>query len=208
MGKLQTEILVLSVCATNCYLAKNKETGALLIIDPGDAPARVINKIEQMGAKPEAILLTHGHFDHIGAAMKLREHYDIPIYAHTAEKDIMENVDKNLSLMIGMGFAVQADHYLTDGAEVELAGFDIRVIHTPGHTSGGACYYLESEGVLFSGDTLFRCSVGRTDFPTGSMRQLHDSIHQKLFVLPEETIVYPGHDQSTDIRYEKMFNPY
>ena len=78
MGKLQTEILVLSVCATNCYLAKNKETGALLIIDPGDAPARVINKIEQMGAKPEAILLTHGHFDHIGAAMKLREHYDIP----------------------------------------------------------------------------------------------------------------------------------
>lgn len=208
MGKIQVEILVLSVCATNCYLVKNKETGALLIIDPADAPARIINKIEQMGAKPEAILLTHGHFDHIGAAMKLREHYNIPVCAHRAEKEIMENVDKNLSLMTGMGFTAEADRLLVDGEKMELAGFDIRVLHTPGHTIGGACYYFESEGVLFAGDTLFRCSVGRTDFPTGSMRQIHDSIHQKLFVLPEETVVYPGHDQATDIKYEKMFNPY
>lgn len=208
MGKLQIESLVLSICATNCYLAKNKETGALLIIDPADAPSRIISRIEQMGAKPEGILLTHGHFDHIGAAMKLHAHYNIPIYAHAAEKEILENVDKNLSLMTGLGFTAQADHYLADGQKLSLAGFEIRVIHTPGHTIGGVCYYFETEGVLFAGDTLFRCSVGRTDFPTGSMRQIHDSIHRKLFVLPETTVVYPGHDQPTDIRYEKMFNPF
>lgn len=208
MGKLQIESMVLSMCATNCYLVKNKETDALLIIDPADAPARIINKIGLMGAKPEAILLTHGHFDHIGAAMELHRHYEIPIYAHTAEKEILENVDKNLSLMTGIGFTAEADHYLVDGQKLSLAGFEIQVIHTPGHTIGGACYYFQTEGVLFAGDTLFRCSVGRTDFPTGSMRQIHDSIHQKLFVLPEKTIVYPGHDQATDIKYEKMFNPY
>lgn len=208
MGKLQIESLVLSICATNCYLAKNKETGALLIIDPADAPSRIISRIEQMGAKPEGILLTHGHFDHIGAAMKLHAHYNIPIYAHAAEKEILENADKNLSLMTGLGFTAEADHYLADGQKFSLAGFEIRVIHTPGHTIGGVCYYFETEGVLFAGDTLFRCSVGRTDFPTGSMRQIHDSIHQKLFVLPETTVVYPGHDQPTDIRYEKMFNPF
>ena len=208
MGKLQIESLVLSICATNCYLAKNKETGALLIIDPADAPSRIISRIEQMGAKPEGILLTHGHFDHIGAAMKLHAHYNIPIYAHAAEKEILENADKNLSLMTGLGFTAQADHYLADGQKLSLAGFEIRVVHTPGHTIGGVCYYFETEGVLFAGDTLFRCSVGRTDFPTGSMRQIHDSIHQKLFVLPETTVVYPGHDQPTDVRYEKMFNPF
>lgn len=208
MKKMQIDNLVLSICATNCYLVKNKENGALLIIDPADAPDRIIQKIEQMDAKPEAILLTHGHFDHIGAAMKLHEHYGIPVYAHRAEQEILENVDKNLSLMIGMGFTATADNYLNDGQQLELAGFDIRIIHTPGHTIGSSCYYFETEGVLFSGDTLFRCSVGRTDFPTGSMRQIHDSIHEKLFVLPEETMVYPGHDQVTDIRYEKMFNPY
>lgn len=208
MGKLQIESLVLSICATNCYLAKNKETGALLIIDPADAPSRIISRIEQMGAKPEGILLTHGHFDHIGAAMKLHAHYNIPIYAHAAEKEILENADKNLSLMTGLGFTAEADHYLADGQKLSLAGFEIRVVHTPGHTIGGVCYYFETEGVLFAGDTLFRCSVGRTDFPTGSMRQIHDSIHQKLFVLPETTVVYPGHDQPTDIRYEKMFNPF
>lgn len=208
MSKLQVEILVLSMCATNCYLVKNKETGALLIVDPADAPARIIQKIELMGAKPEGILLTHGHFDHIGAAMQLKEHYQIPVYAHKAEQEILENIDKNLSRMTGMGFTATADHYLSDGDKIELMGCEIRVIHTPGHTIGGTCYYFESEGVLFAGDTLFRCSVGRTDFPTGSMRTLHDSIHQKLFVLPEETVVYPGHDRATDIRYEKMFNPY
>ncbi len=208
MGKLQIKTVVLSICATNCYLVTNKETGELLVIDPAAAPERLIREIDAMNVQPKAILLTHGHFDHIGAAMKLKAQYDIPIYAHTAEKEILENEDKNLSMMTGRGYTASADHYLIDQEQLVLAGFEIRAIHTPGHTIGGCCYYFETEGVLFAGDTLFRCSVGRTDFPTGSMKQIHDSIHQKLFVLPEETVVYPGHDQSTDIKYEKMFNPY
>lgn len=208
MGKLQIETMRLGALATNCYLAKNKETGELLVIDPADMPEHIIKKIKQMNAEPTAILLTHGHFDHTGAVQRLHEEYQIPVCAHEAEQEILENVDKNLSLMAGCGYTVSADRYFSDGEKTALAGFEIQVLHTPGHTAGSACYYIEAEKTLFSGDTLFRCSVGRTDFPTGSMSQLHASIHKKLFVLPEDTIVYPGHDQFTDIHYEKMFNPY
>lgn len=208
MKKLQIDSLVLGMVATNCYFAKNKETGALLIVDPADEAGRIIAKVDAMGAKPEAVLLTHGHFDHIGAAQELREHYGIPVCALDKEVEITENVGKNLSRMSGYGFTLTPDHLFRDGEEVELAGVRIRVLHTPGHTCGSTCYYIEEENVLFSGDTLFCCSVGRTDFPTGSMSQIHNSIHEKLFVLPEETLVYPGHDQATDIGYEKRYNPY
>lgn len=208
MGKLQVESLVLGMVATNCYLVRNKETGAMLIIDPADAAERIIAKAEAMGGKPEAVLLTHGHFDHIGAAQQLQEHYGIPVCALEQELEITQSVAKNLSMMSGNGFTLTPDRLFHDGETVELAGFSVKILHTPGHTCGSACYYMESENVLFSGDTLFCCSVGRTDFPTGSMSQIHRSIHGKLFVLPEETVVYPGHDQMTDIAYEKRYNPY
>ncbi len=208
MGKLQVESLVLGMVSTNCYFAKNRETGALLIVDPADEKDRIIAKVEAMGAKPEAILLTHGHFDHIGAARELHEYYGIPVCALDREVEIAESVEKNLSMMSGRGFTLTPDRLFHDGEIVELAGFSVKVLHTPGHTCGSTCYYIESENVLFSGDTLFCCSVGRTDFPTGSMGQIHNSIHQKLFVLPDETVVYPGHDRATDIAYEKRYNPY
>ena len=208
MKKLQIETLILGMVSTNCYIVKNKETGGILIVDPAAYPGRVIAKITEMGGTPEAILLTHGHFDHVKAAQKLKEHYEIPICCLDKETEILSDISKNLSMMGGNGFTVDADRLFHDGELVELAGVSIRVIHTPGHTCGSACYYIEEEQVLLSGDTLFCCSVGRTDFPTGSMRQIHDSIHQKLFVLPEETLVLPGHDQSTSIGYEKKYNPY
>ena len=208
MGKIQIEKMVLGMVATNCYLAKNTETGAMLIVDPADCAGRIAAKIGAMGGRPEAVLLTHGHFDHIGAARELHEHYGIPVCAYSDEVEIMESVDKNLSLMSGTGFTAKADRLFSDGEVVKLAGFDITVLHTPGHTIGSCCYYIEQEQVLFSGDTLFCCSVGRTDFPTGSMSQIHRSIHEKLFVLPEDTKVYPGHDQMTDIGYEKRYNTY
>lgn len=208
MKDFQIESLVLGMMGTNCYLAKNKKSGGLLIIDPADEPQRIIDKIQKMAGTPEAVLLTHGHFDHIGAVQSLREEYGIPVYALDAEREILGDAQKNLSAMFGSGYTLEADRLVRDGEVLELAGTKLQVLHTPGHTAGSACYYLPEEAVLFSGDTLFRCSVGRTDFPTGSMRQLHDSLHQKLLVLPEETLVLPGHDASTDIKYEKMFNPY
>jgi len=199
---------VVGAIQTNCYVFFDEISKEAMIVDPGYFDEKICTFIEEQQLKPRCIYLTHCHFDHILGVKELKKRYEIPVYAYRAEQEILENVDKNLSLMIGMGFTAAADHYLNDGQILELGGFEIRVIHTPGHTIGSSCYYFETEGVLFSGDTLFRCSVGRTDFPTGSMRQIHDSIHQKLFILPEETVVYPGHDQATDIRYEKMFNPY
>lgn len=208
MDKLQIETMVLGAIQTNCYLAMNRETKELLIVDPADEAERIMSRIGELQAKPVAILLTHGHFDHIGAADALREQYDIPVCALDEEQPVLEQTMLNLSAMQGKRFVVKADRFFQDGETVKLAGFSIRVLHTPGHTAGGACYYIESEQLLFSGDTLFCGSVGRTDFPTGSMSALHDSIHRRLFVLPDETLVLPGHGESSTIEYEKQYNPY
>lgn len=208
MKNLQIETLVLGGMATNCYLVMHKNSKKLLIIDPAAETERIIARIEAMGAKPEAVLLTHGHFDHIGAVDELREKYDIPVCGLDKEKEIFEDDYKNLSAMVGKGFTIKPDRTFCDGERVAFGGMVCKVLYTPGHTIGSACYYFPDESVLFSGDTLFRCSVGRTDFPTGSMSQIHDSIHAKLFVLPEDTIVLPGHNEQTDIGYEKQNNPY
>ncbi|MCC8066569.1 MAG: MBL fold metallo-hydrolase [Clostridiales bacterium] len=208
MKNLQLESLVLGSVSTNCYLVKNQETGALLIIDPADHAERIMQKITEMGGLPEAILLTHGHFDHIGAAAELKSRYGIPICAPDKEREVLSDSGKNLTRWNGNGYTLQADQFLHDGEKLVLAGFSILVLHTPGHTAGSSCYYIPEESVLFSGDTLFRCSVGRTDFPTGSMSDLHRSLHEKLFLLPDETDVFPGHDSATTIQYEKQFNPW
>lgn len=208
MSEIAVRTMVLGIMATNCYLIKNTETNEMLIVDPADCPEKIESQIEKMEGKPRAVLLTHGHFDHIGAADALRQRYSIPVCALDKEQEVVESVDKNLSLMTGRGFTVSPDRYFQDKETAELAGITVEVLHTPGHTAGGACYYLPEENILFSGDTLFCCSVGRTDFPTGSMSELHRSIHERLFVLPEETKVFPGHDQPTDIGYEKRNNPY
>ena len=199
---------VLGMVSTNTWFLKNKETGALLIIDPADQPLLIQQKITAMEGKPEAILLTHGHFDHMMAADAVRSMYGIPVLALEEEKNLLENPGYNLSGSWAAPCSLQADRWLKDGEILELAGFAIRVLHTPGHTQGSCCYYLEEEGVLFSGDTLFAGSVGRTDFPTSSTRQMMNSVHMLLEQLPGETKVFSGHGEETTISYEKRYNPF
>lgn len=206
----QTEVLryIVGPVCTNCYLLVNHKTGELLVVDPGDQAQLIEKQIEKAGAKPVAILLTHGHFDHAGAAEELADKYQISIYAHEAEKETLEDPGLNLCGMIGEHKVYHADIFVKDEEVLNLAGFSIRVFFTPGHTIGGCCYYIADEKILFSGDTLFQESVGRTDFPRGSASDLIRAIREKLMPLPDDVTVYTGHDESTLIGYERMHNPY
>ena len=206
----QTEVLryIVGPVCTNCYLLVNHKTGELLVVDPGDRAQLIEKQIEKTGAKPVAILLTHGHFDHAGAAEELADKYQISIYAHEAERETLEDPGLNLCGMIGEHKVYHADIFVKDEEVLNLAGFSIRVFFTPGHTIGGCCYYIADEKILFSGDTLFQESVGRTDFPRGSASDLIRAIREKLMPLPDDVTVYTGHDESTLIGYERMHNPY
>ena len=138
----------------------------------------------------------------------MAEHFDIKVYAEVHERETLENPGLNLSGWEGSELTYHADYFLNDEQEIDLAGFHIRVFHTPGHTVGGCCYYFSYQNALFSGDTLFAQSVGRTDFPKGSASALIRSINDKLMVLPDETTVYTGHNDITTIGTERMYNPY
>ena len=208
MGKLKINQYVVGAVQTNCYFAINDETKETLIVDPGDNAKQLADRIRQEELKPVAVLLTHGHFDHAGGAAELAREFQIPVYAHENEKETLEDPKLNVSWMMGKEEHFSADEFVADEQELDLAGFHIRVLHTPGHTVGGCCYYLPYEDVVFSGDTLFCMSVGRTDFPKGSMASIVRSIKEKLMVLPERTIVYPGHNDVTTIENERMYNPY
>lgn len=208
MGKLKINQYVVGPVQTNCYFAINEETKELLVIDPGASPKQLAEKIREEGCIPVAILLTHGHFDHATGAEELAAEFGIQIYAYEGEKETLEDTNLNVSWMIGEQKVFHADVFVKDQQELDLAGFHIRVLFTPGHTRGGCCYYLPYEEVLFSGDTLFCCSVGRSDLPGGSTSELVRSVREKLLTLPERTTVYPGHNDVTTIENERMYNPY
>ena len=155
-----------------------------------------------------AILLTHGHFDHIMGIDSILENWNIPVYVEEEDLPIMTDPELNLSSSYTNGYSFDGAKPLKDGQKLELAGETIEVIHTPGHTMGGCCYYLPVEHAVFSGDTLFQRSVGRTDFPNSSQDAIVRSVRERLFALPDDTIVYPGHMGETKIEYEKFHNPY
>lgn len=208
MKNLDLQKCILGSVYTNCYFLRNKETNEVILVDPADHPDKIEAKILQMNAKPAAILLTHGHFDHIMAAQAVKEKYGISIYACRQEEEMLRNPALNLSVHYGNSCSFSADVCLEDLEVFEAAGFSIQMIHTPGHTPGSCCYYLKDEEVLFSGDTVFHGSVGRTDLPGGSSGQIINSLHKLLSSLPEETEVFPGHDAATSIGYEKRYNPF
>ena len=208
MKNLELGKCILGSVSTNCYFLKNKKTGEMIIVDPADRPDLIDQKIKEMQGKPVAILLTHGHYDHILAVDAIRKEYGIPVYASANEERLLSDPMKNLSGFGGRSCSIQADRELGDLEVFEAAGFTIEVLDTPGHTEGSCCYYLKEEDVLFSGDTLFYGSVGRTDLPGGSTADIVRSLHRLLDTLPEETEVFPGHDVSTTIGYEKRYNPF
>lgn len=208
MAPLKVEQYVVGPVQTNCYFAINDDTKEMLIVDPGASAGRLAEIIEEEKLKPVAILLTHGHFDHATGAEELAGHFGIKIYAEEHEKETLENPALNLSGWEGKELIYHADCFLKDEQEIDLAGFHIRVFHTPGHTVGGCCYFFSYQNAVFSGDTLFAQSIGRTDFPKGSASQLIRGIREKLMVLPDDVTVYTGHNEITTIGTERMYNPY
>jgi glyoxylase-like metal-dependent hydrolase (beta-lactamase superfamily II) len=204
---MKIERFVMGMVGTNCYLIINEETKQTVLVDPADCPKKLTDHIEEDGLQLEAILLTHGHYDHIMGIDALRAHYPVPVYAHEAEEAVLTDPHANLSDM-SSPYVYKDAVYVKDGQVLELAGCKFKVLHTPGHTPGGCCYYVEEDGILISGDTLFCNSVGRTDFPGGSMSQLVRGIKEKLMVLPDETQVLPGHMDLTNIGYERNYNPF
>ncbi|MFI3170776.1 MAG: MBL fold metallo-hydrolase [Eubacteriales bacterium] len=199
---------VLGYVQTNTYVVMNEDTKVAFAIDPAEKPEILMDFFETEGYKLEAILLTHGHFDHIGAVSRLVEEYQVDTYAIAEEIELLATPELNLSTSIRRPMSVKNVMELQDGQELEVAGIVIKVLATPGHTLGGACYYIEENGIVFAGDTLFQNSVGRTDFPNGSHEQLIASIKKQLFTLPDDTIVYPGHMGETTIEHEKQNNPF
>lgn len=208
MSDFRIKTCVLGDVSTNCYIIYREGGDRAVIVDPADNGAYLLNKCRELGVEPEAILLSHGHFDHILAVEDIRRAFRCKVYAHMDEERILQDASLNLSGTLGseqMGLNV--DYLLKDGEVLHLLGFDWKVMSTPGHTIGSVCYYIESEGVLISGDTLFAESLGRTDLPTGNVSDIIRSITKTLFLLPDDTMVYPGHGEPTTIGHEKQYNP-
>ena len=206
MYKIDSRIL--GMVGTNCYLLCNMDIKECVLIDPADSQDEISRMIDESGCSLKGILLTHGHFDHIMAADAIRDKYGVKVYASCDEKNTLEQPHINLGEAYGLKLSVKADVWHKDGEILKLAGFDIEALHTPGHTEGGSCYYIREIGVIFSGDTLFCGSVGRTDFPGGSMSEIVRSIKEKVMVLPDDTKVYPGHGEGTSVGYERENNPF
>lgn len=190
------------------YLLGADGSKDVVVIDPGEAkPA--LNALEKDGLNCAAILLTHGHFDHIGGVRTLKEAYQAKVYIHEADAGMLKSNRMSLAVLTGqLGKPAEADVLLQGGETLTLAGLTIDVIHTPGHTKGGVCYALKSERKLFVGDTLFLEGSGRTDFPGGDEKELYHSIVDRLFSLEGDFEVYCGHEEETTLEHERRNNPF
>ena len=218
MGEIKIGRMLLSSYQTNCYFLYRDGEHEAIVVDPADRGQSIYSSLLKNGFRVAGIFLTHGHFDHIWGLDDLRQTVNaaaesdglepVKVYAHEGERALLKDVHMNMSEWAGRACSTYADVYVKDGQEITLADMTCKVIATPGHTEGGCCYYFEEAGFLIAGDTLFEESVGRTDFPTGSMGTLVRSIKEKLLVLPDDTKVYPGHGDSTTIEHEKKYNPF
>ncbi len=207
MGELKIGRMVMGAAATNVYFLYREGEKDVLVFDPAAHGDMIYQKLSEHGFVVRGIYLTHGHFDHIYGLKALKELTEANVFAYEEEKELCGDVEMNVSDLFGRAVTAEVDTYLSDGAEIGYGDIKGRLIATPGHTQGSCCYYFEADGILLSGDTLFEESVGRTDFPTGSTSKLVRSIQDKLFVLPDDTKVFPGHGEQTTIGHEKKYNP-
>jgi glyoxylase-like metal-dependent hydrolase (beta-lactamase superfamily II) len=209
---MNIDTIVLGDFEANCYcVRKSDKQNKCLIIDPGLNPEPLIRFIKTNGYQPEAILLTHGHVDHIGGVESIREYWPgVNVAIHKDDADMLANPALNLSILAGTMIQARPAETLLDDAVpyYTAAGLRFQILHTPGHSPGGICLYSAADKVLFAGDTLFAGSVGRSDFPTGCHETLIDMIKTKLLTLPEQTTVYPGHGPTTTLLAEKKYNPF
>lgn len=199
---------VLGDLATNCYTVVNTATREAIIIDPAASAEFLLEMIKNQQYKLTKIFLTHGHFDHILGIEGIKKAYpDVPVVIGKNDEDILATRAANLSMMFsGDPVALKADETVNDNDVVEILGTKVKCIEVPGHTKGGMCFYFEENKRLFAGDTLFAGSIGRSDFPTGDGEALVRNIKEKLLVLPEDTVVYPGHNNRTTIGRERVDN--
>ena len=193
----------------NCYVVGDEETGAGAIVDPGDEAARIALAVEQTNLEISQILITHTHIDHVGAVASLGDEYSCQVLMH-AEAEPMLGQLPTQAMMMGLRFGEvpTVDRHIEDEEVIEVGGLQLRSLYTPGHAPGHIAFYIESEGLLLSGDALFAGSVGRVDLPGGSMEILMRSIEERLLTLPDETRVYPGHGPETTIGNERVHNPF
>lgn len=203
------EVFPVGPLACNCSVVGDESTQEALVIDPGDDIARVLEIVRRHGLKVKQIVVTHGHIDHVGGAMKLKQQTGAPILMNQQDQPQLKMLDVQAA-WIGMPppGVVVLDCSLEDGDLLRVGGLEATVMHTPGHTEGSVCLYFPAERKLMAGDTLFAGSIGRTDLPGGDMDKIMRSLHERVMALPDETIVLPGHGPVTSIGDERKTNPF
>ena len=189
---------------TNCYIVQDEKTKETMVIDPGGDVDKIGEMLDTLHANVKYIILTHCHGDHMAGVQCLKEKYGGKVLIHIEDEPGLRDPSVNLAEYVGLGtIIIEADSRLNDNDLIHIGDIEFKILHTPGHTKGGICLYQEDEKILFSGDTIFRGTWGRTDLPTSSFEAIIKSITDRVMTLPEDTIIYPGHGKSTMVKEEE-----
>lgn len=206
MGDISIGRMVLGMVETNCYFIYDQDTKDAIVVDP--AKNGIYDTLKANGINVAGVVLTHGHFDHIMGIHEITKKSGAKVYVLAEEDELCRNAELNASVQIRRPYTIEPDVLVHDGDTIEIAGIELKVVATPGHTKGSCCYYVPAKKWLISGDTLFCCSIGRSDLPTGSEKEIMNSVHMLMDTFDDDVKVYPGHGDSSTIGYERRNNPF